>query len=276
MSARTGLGRASCRALKTAAALALAAGVWVSTATAAPTVTLHAQLQPERLGKSTNVSIGFRVAAAAGQQAAELRSFQLQLPPGMGFFSTTLGVATCAESVVLADGPAACPRESLMGSGEVLVQAPFGPQGLNETAPASIFMTNAIDGHTTMLFYLQASNPVIASLVFPTEVLTPEGSSLSVLDGEVPQIATAPGSGDLAIVELHMNIGPRNILYYKHDHGQVVPYHPAGLAIPERCPSGGFVFGGTFSFRDGSQVQGSTTVACPAHSAARHATAPGS
>jgi hypothetical protein len=246
-----------------AGAIALVLSAFASPARATPAVTLHASLRPEKLGASTNISVGFRVATSPGQQPAQLRSFALQLPPGMGFVSSTLGVATCSEQLLLAAGAGACPRESLMGSGEVLVQAPFGPDGVNETAPASIFMTSAINGHTTMLFYIDATSPVIAALVFQTAILTPEGSSFSVLSGEVPQIATAPGSADLVIDDMQVNIGPRDILYYKQVHGHTVAYHPTGLHIPERCPRGGFVFGGSFGFQDGSRVRSSTAVACP-------------
>jgi prepilin-type processing-associated H-X9-DG protein len=130
-------------------------------------------------------------------------------------------------------------------------------------------MTQANDGHTTMLFYFDGSIPVIATLVVPAEVLTPTGTSLSVISSQVPQITTAPGSEDLAILGLQMTIGPRHIVYYKRVHGHSVPYHPAGLAIPEVCPRGGFVFGGNFSFADGSVVHNTAAVPCPAQTAAR-------
>jgi hypothetical protein len=247
----------------------LATAAFVSPATATPTVTLNANLRPETLGASTNVSVGFRISTVKGQPPDQLRSFSLQLPPGMGFFSTSLGIATCAEQLLLSEGSVACPRESTMGSGEVITEAPFGAQSFSETAPASIFMTTANDGHTTMLFYFDGRIPVIATLVVPAEVLTPTGTSLSVISSQVPQITTAPGSEDLAILGLQMTIGSRHIVYYKRVHGRSVAYHPAGLAIPELCPKGGFVFGGNFSFADGSQVHNTAAVPCPAQAAAR-------
>ena len=126
-------------------------------------VTLRASLQPERLGSSTNLSIGFRVAAKDGQEPTPLSSFAVALPAGMGFAETTLGLATCSERALLTQGVGACPRESLMGYGYALVEAPFGSDLVTEKTPASIFMTEPVQGHTTMIFYFTGKSPVIAA-----------------------------------------------------------------------------------------------------------------
>jgi hypothetical protein len=226
-------------------------------------VTLQASLQPERLGSSTNLSIGFRIATKGGQEPTPLSSFAVTLPTGMGFAETTLGLATCSERALLEQGVGACPRESLMGSGYALVQAPFGSELVTEKTPASIFMTEPVEGHTTMLFYFTGRSPVIAALALQTQVLTGVGSSDSVLSTAIPGIPTAPGAPDVSMLALDAIIGPGKIIYYKRIHGRRVAYHPKGLGIPARCPRGGFLFTGEFGFQDGSRANARSVVPCP-------------
>lgn len=246
----------------------LAMGVAPAVA-ATPSVSLRAHLTPEVLGASTNVSIAFQIAAGAGETPASLSSFALRLPTGMGFAGTTLGLATCSQQALVAGGAAACPGDSAMGFGEALVQAPFGAQGVVETAPASIFMSKPLGGHTTMLFYFDGRTPVIAGVVLQIAVETPKDSSDSVLSSEIPQIPTAPGAPGLQIVALHANIGPRHILYYRRVAGRRVAYRPTGLNVPETCPRGGFTFAGEFGFGDGSHVLAKSIVPCPGHGRSR-------
>lgn len=243
----------------------LAVAVFPSLACAAPGVALRARLQPETLGGSTTVSISFQIAASGGQAPPPLSSFAISLPTGMGFAATTLGVATCSEAALLAGGAAACPRDSVMGSGSALVEAPFGAQTVYETAQSSIFMSQSVDGHTTMLLYFDGLTPVIAAFVLQTEIVPGESSFSSVLDGAIPQIPTTFGAADISMRSLHAIIGPSHLLYYKRVHGRTVAYRPVGLNVPEMCPRSGFLFAGQFDFQDGDHVTARSIVACPRH-----------
>jgi hypothetical protein len=232
-------------------------------ATQAPAVALRATLQPETLGASTTVSIGFRIAASTGPEPPPLSSFAVRLPTGMGFAATTLGLATCSERTLLSDGSGSCPRESAMGFGSAQVQAPFGSQVVLETGGVSIFMTQPVDRRTTMLFYFDGRKPVIAPLVLQTQVLTPAGSLDSVLSTQIPPIPTAPGGANASMLSLHADIGPSHVWYLKRVHGRTVTYHPKGLNVPEVCPLGGFVFTGEFRFQGGSRSVARSVVPCP-------------
>ena len=236
-------------------------------AAAAPAVTLQARLQPEILGASTTVSVGFQIGASAELEPPPLSSFAVRLPAGMGFAGATLGRATCSEQTLLAEGAGACPRESVMGFGSAQVQAPFGSQAVRETGRVSIFMSQPVDRRTTMLFYFDGRAPVIAPLVLQTEILTPESTSDSVLSTEIPPIPTAPGSASVSILSLRADIGPSHVWYLKRVHGRTVAYHPKGLNVPETCPRGGFVFTGEFRFQDGSSATSRSIVPCPPRSA---------
>jgi hypothetical protein len=232
-------------------------------AAAARAATLRATLQPKTLGASTTISIGFRIAANAEREPPPLSSFAVRLPSGMGFAGSTLGLATCSEQTLLAEGAGACPRESVMGFGSAQVRAPFGTQAVGESGRITIFMTQPVEGRTTMLFYFDGRKPVIAPLVLQTEILTPESSVDSVLSTEIPPIPTAPGGANVSMLSLQANIGPSHVWYFKRVHGRTVAYQPKGLNVPETCPRSGFVFTGEFGFQDGSRATSRSVVPCP-------------
>jgi hypothetical protein len=232
-------------------------------AAASPTVSLRAKLQPERLGADTTVSLGFRVRAGRDGELPALSNFALRLPSGMGFAASTLGLATCSASALLALGTEGCPHESLIGFGSARVRVPFAAQVVHEAGRVSIFMAKPVGRRTTTLFYFDGRKPVISPLVLQSEVITPQGSLDSVLTTPIPAITTTPDGPEGTMVALRASIGPRRLRYFKRVHGRTVAYRPKGFSIPETCPSGGFKFVAKFRFRDGSQTGARTAVPCP-------------
>ncbi len=239
------------------------AGLPLASAASAPPVALHAALHPERLGESTTVSIGFQIEAEAGQLPSPLTEFDVRLPAGMGLAATTLGLATCSPKALLLDGGADCSAEARMGFGSASAKVSLGPQIVSESAHISILMGQSIGGHTTMLYYFEGKAPVIAPLVFPSEVLSLANSLTSEFDTEIPPIPTLPGAPDVAILSMRANIGPDNLTYHRHVDGRVVGYRPTGMSVPPTCPKGGFVFTAEFGFQDGAHTSATSTVACP-------------
>jgi hypothetical protein len=254
--------RAFARALPASTAVLVLAGL-ASPAAAAPVVSLQAKLQPEKLGASTSVSLGFHVVPGPRGELPPLSSFALRLPSGMGFAATTLGLATCSAPALLSMGPHGCAHESLIGFGSAQVQVPFGTQIVHEAARVSIFMTKPVDQHTTALFYFDGRKPVIAPLVLQSEVVTPANSHDSVLTTAIPPIPTVPDGPEVTMVALRASIGPRRLRYFKHVHHRLVAYRPKGISIPETCPSRGFTFVAKFRFRDSSSAVARTVVPCP-------------
>jgi hypothetical protein len=230
---------------------------------AAPTAALSAGLSPERLGKGTTIIFDFTIATATGQVPSPLTGLDLYYPANLGIGTSGLGLETCSAATLEADGPAGCPSQSQMGYGKGLVEVPFGPEILHETAQTSIFMANIQEGHLGLLFYAEGHSPVSAQIVFQGLVLPAEDPFGGDLATTFPLVPTLPGAPNAAIVQLRSTIGPLHLTYYEHTRGRYLPYHPRGIVLPRTCPRGGFHFAASFTFEDGADTSAQTTVPCP-------------
>lgn len=233
-------------------------------ASADQSVHLTAALTPERLGAGTTIHFGFTVLVPPGQVPVPISQIDLLYPEGLGIATSGLGIATCTTAVLEAQGPPGCPRDSVIGYGFALVEVPFGPQLLQETARTTTFMAPVSNGRLGLLFYASGESPVAAQLVFPGLVLPavdPFGGDLNAL---LPLVPTLPEAPDAALVKLTTTLGPSHITYFEFKKGQTIPYHPQGILLPSRCPSGGFRFAARFLFADDAHASAYATVACPA------------
>ncbi|HLM84769.1 MAG TPA: hypothetical protein VK272_01130 [Solirubrobacteraceae bacterium] len=251
-------------------ALALLAGVVcayppATAAATSETATLHAAFRPDRLGASTTISFGFHIATSEGLAPPPLTNVDLRMPAGINYASTTLGLAVCQPSVLLADGLAGCSPNARLGFGSAYVEVPFGSGSGHEIPEIQALMGPPHNGNLVVLFYANGQTPVDAQLVFSGEVLPAYGSYGSQLAAVVPPIASVPGGPDVSVISLKSTIGPSQLTYYRHSHGRRVPFHPVGVSVPERCPRGGFPFSAEFQFQDGSRTSASTSVPCPPH-----------
>jgi len=239
------------------AASAVAAGV-------SEQASLSAGFSPDRLGQSTTISFGFHLQTAEATAPPPLTSIVLQMPAGMNYTLTTLGLAICQPAVLQARGPAGCPPNSRLGAGSALVEVPFGTGSGHEVPEVQAVVGPPHDGNMVVLFYANGQTPVFAQLEFTGEVLPDSGLFGSKLSTTVPLIPSVPDGPDVSVVSVNATIGPSGLTYYKHSHGRLVPFHPLGIGVPEHCPRGGFPFHASFAFQDGSQASASTTVPCPA------------
>lgn len=226
--------------------------------------TLHASFTPDRLEASTTIAFGFHVQTTTGLAPPPMTSVVLHMPAGMNYTLTTLGLAICQPAVLQSKGVTGCPPNSRLGSGNALVEVPFGTGSGHEIPEIqAVSGPPTSGGDMVVLFYANGQTPVFAQLVFDGEVLpdsSPFGTKLST---SVPLIPSVPNGPDVSIIEVNATIGPSGLTYYKHVHGRLVAFHPLGIGVPERCPRGGFPFSATFTFQDGSQTSASTTVPCP-------------
>ncbi len=254
-------------ALSVAAALAACASLACTTSAGAAGVSEQASLSagfsPNRLGQSTTISFGFHLQTAEGTAPPPLTSIALQMPAGMNYTLTTLGLAICQPAVLATQGPKGCPPNSRLGSGNALVEVPFGTGSGHEIPEVQAVVGPPKEGNMVVLFYANGQTPVFAQLVFTGEVLPDSGMFGSELATSVPLIPSVPNGPDVSVVSVNATIGPAGLTYYKHVHGHLVPFRPLGIGVPEHCPRGGFPFHATFAFEDGSQASASTTVACP-------------
>jgi hypothetical protein len=257
-----------------AAALPALAGPLGTGAAAAPApeqATLHALFTPDRLEASTTIAFGFHLQTATGLAPPPLTSVVLHMPAGMDYTHTTLGLSTCQAATLQADGVKGCPPNSRLGSGGAFVEVPFGTGSGHELPEIqAVSGPPSSDGNMVVLFYANGQFPVSAQLVFSGEVLSDTGVFGSELATTVPLIPSVPNGPDVSIVNVNATIGPSGLTYYHHVHGRLKPFHPVGIGVPERCPRGGFPFGASFVFQDGSTASAATTVPCPPRARRRH------
>jgi hypothetical protein len=224
---------------------------------------LHAGFSPDRLGASTTISFGFHVETIDGLAPPPLTSVDLHMPAGINYTTTTLGLAICQPAVLLTKGLSGCSPNSRLGFGSAFVEVPFGADSGHELPEIQAVMGPPHDGNLVVLFYANGREPVSAQLVFAGEVLPASGIFGSQLTTEVPPIASVPGGPDVSVVSVQSTIGPRDLVYYHHRHGRLVPFRPQGVSVPERCPRGGFPFSAEFGFQDGSRTTATTRAPCP-------------
>jgi len=248
----------ACAALASAVAL-----VTASADAASENATLHASFSPDRLATSTTITFSFSLSTPEGTAPPPLTRMDLQMPAGMDYTTTTLGLALCNPAALLAKGLAGCPANSRLGYGSAYVEVPFGTGAGREIPEIQAVAGPSSTGNLNVLFYANGLEPVDAQLAFSGEVLPDSGRYGSQLAANVPLITSVPGGPDVSIVRVATTIGPRHLTYYRHSHGRLVAFHPRGVSVPERCPRGGFPFAANFAFQDGSQAAATTTVPCP-------------
>jgi hypothetical protein len=227
------------------------------------TVALHTSFSPNRLGASTTIGFGFDIAGANGAAPSPLRNVSLRLPPGINYLSTTLGLAICQPAALLERGLAGCPPNSRVGFGSAFVEVPFGETSGHEIPDIQALMGPPHNGNIVVLFYADGREPVYAQLVFQGELIAGTQTLGGSLNTAIPLVASVPAGPPVSIVNVRTTIGPAHLTYYERVHGRTVSFHPVGVAVPLRCPRGGFVFSATFSFADGTTTNANSTVPCP-------------
>jgi hypothetical protein len=245
-------------------AIAFACVLAPSAVSAAPEqASLHASFSPDRLGAPTTITFGFDLSTTAGAAPPPLTGLDLQMPAGMDYTTTTLGLAICQPAELLQSGLAGCPANSRLGYGSALVEVPFGTGAGHEIPEVQALAGPSPKGNLVVLFYANGMSPVSAQLAFSGEVLPDTGRFGSQLETIVPPVQSVPGGPDVSILSVQTTIGPSHLTYYRQSHGRRVAFHPRGVSVPERCPVGGFPFAAQFTFQDGSSAAASTTVPCP-------------
>jgi hypothetical protein len=255
------------RQLRLALLIGALLSTWLSLAPRAHAVTdnarLHASFSPNRLGASTTITFSFQLATTEGTAPAPLTRMDLRMPAGMNYTSTTLGLALCKPAALLALGARGCPPNSRLGYGSAVAEVPFGTGNGHEIPEIQAVAAPSRTGNLTVLFYAKGLYPVEAQLAFAGEVLPDTGRYGSKLAATIPLVASVPGGPDVSIVSVTTTIGPSHLTYYRHSHGRLVAFRPRGIAVPERCPRGGFPFAADFAFQDGSSTAATTAVPCP-------------
>lgn len=256
--------RATTRTSTIAAAL-LALGAWqpvaaagrsVHTAQSAQSAKIEASLTPEKLGGPTTVGLGFRIAANGGQIPSPLVGLDFRYPVDLGIATSELGTAECPIAPLEASGPAICPANSHMGTGAAEVEIPVGGGVETERASIALVAGPSENGYVNMVVTADGLSPVIARILMSSLLLPGE------LRFAVPLVESLPGAPYVSVVHVSVTLGGR-FTYYERQGNRTIAYHPRSVALPRRCPRGGFRFSASFSFLDGSSAAARTVVACP-------------
>jgi hypothetical protein len=232
-------------------------------------VALNVSFTPDRLGSYVSIATSIQVADAVGASPSPVTSFELYLPAGAEIGSSSLGLAICSAAVLSSTGPEGCPQNAQIGTGSAMVTVPFGPELVQERANIVAVMGPPVHEQVVTLLYAEARTPILAQLILPGLLLPDSGAFGERLTSTVPVTATLPGADDAAMTALKLDIDPPGLLYEKVAHEHTVSYHPQGVAIPARCPRGGFPFRAVLHFQNGDTVTSRRTVPCPPPSRAR-------
>jgi hypothetical protein len=230
---------------------------------AAPPVGLRATFKPDRLGAPTTVFFEFTIGREEGRIPPPLTHVLLQMPAGMSYTTSNLGLAICDPQALIQKGLSGCSPNARLGHGSAFVEVPFGTSSGREIPDIEALMGPPHEGNVVVLFYANGRVPVFAQIVFSGELLPGAGPFGMALDTSVPLIPSVPNGPPVSILRVSSTIGPESLTYYKRVHGRRVGYHPRGIEVPERCPRGGFPFQARFTFLDGTQARARTAVPCP-------------
>lgn len=239
-----------------AAAAALCALALPASAPGTQLTSISAHFSPERLGSHAAVSLGFEVRTADGSLPSALTGIAFRYPPQLGLGTSGLGEATCNAAKLAYYGPRVCPPNSIMGYGSALAEFQVSPEISEETASIVLAAGTSQNGYVRLLIAATGTFPVQARIVMSALLLPGR------LQFSVPLVPGIPEGPDVAVVRVKATLGGR-LTYYERSHGRRIAYRPAGILLPRRCPRGGFRFGATFAFLDGTTAQAHTVVRCP-------------
>ncbi len=227
-------------------------------------VGFHAAFSPTRAGHRTSAEFNIQIAAPNGRVPSPLTQASVRYPAGLGLALSGLGIDTCSRQTLEVIGVSGCPASSYIGEGGAIAEIQFGPDILREEAHVSLLRTREEQGHQlVMLFLVDAEQPVSAQPILNGLLLPASRPYGGRIDIAVPLVESLPGAPYVAVVQIHLVIGPRSLTYYEHVAGKLVPYHPRGLRLPDRCPRGGYPFALALGFLDGTSATATTSVPCP-------------
>jgi hypothetical protein len=239
-------------------------------AVAAPSASLHAAFSPEFLGHSSTVHFRIQITPGGGELLPPpLTETNVRFPAGLDVTLSGFGIDACPTATLELAGLPGCPADSLMGRGSAIAEFPVKHEVFREAAQIAIVRTDEQEGHLAMLFYIYNETAVSAQLILPSQLLPASKPFGGLLEIRVPLVQTLPEAPDLAVAEIQLVLGPKDLTYYERIHHRYVAYKPAGIDIPKHCPSSGFPFTVELGFLGGSHATSATTVPCPPRSARR-------
>jgi hypothetical protein len=186
-----------------------------TSAGARESVHLKASLTPNRLRAETTIGFDFTISASSGQVPSPLTGVALRYPGDVGIVVSGLGLDACSATTLHLLGPAGCPAEARMGTGSATVEIPLGHTIVREATSLAIERAETRNERFALTFFAEGESPIVAQLSLPALLLsaqTPFGGSVSI---EPPLVPSVPEAPDVSVVQLHAEIGPEHLTYYR-------------------------------------------------------------
>jgi hypothetical protein len=214
---------------------------------------IRPSFSPDALGARTSAAFAFTIRdpEGEGEVPPPLRSMVLHLPAGLGI--DLRGVATCAPQRLRSRGPAACPPRSLLGRGHARLEVHAGSQAIPEDAAITAVRTPDRAGHPALAIFGHGDTPLQEQTLSTATLLgdrAPFGAMLSVSIPPIPTLVLEP---DASVISFSLTLGGARA------------HAPGAIAVPRRCPAGGFPFAAEFGFADGTGAAATARVPCPGH-----------
>jgi hypothetical protein len=239
-------------------------------ASAPATVALRVALdRGARLGARSAIAFELRI-DARGAPAA-MSDLTVRVPAGIDFATSGLGLATCRPVQsdlldVLARGHdlRPCPANAVLGHGDATAAIYYSDEE-TVAASGSITLYNGPPqgDRPGVVAYVRTQHPIRSQLVYAGALFNaarPFGLGMRLT---LPPLPNSPFGAPVSVARLTFDLGGEDIVYYELIDGRRVTYRPGGLALPARCPPGGFRFRATVGFADGTARSGGALVPCP-------------
>jgi hypothetical protein len=235
--------------------LLLALVVYASPASATQsttTATITPTLLPDRLGAEGALQLTIDYSSNESAVPLPVSSSVLRFPAGLGVEIPHL--RSCSLARLRAQGPKACPVQSLLGHGHAIAEAQAGSQIVSEGIQLTLFVGPFHNLQPTFEILGQGYTPFDERVVLTGTVRPdnpPYGEDLVL---SIPPIPTLPLEPDASIVSMSLTVGTAK------------PRHPITvntIVVPPSCPAGGFPFATEFTYADGSTSSALADAACP-------------
>ena len=217
-----------------------------TTATIAPT------LSPDRLGAEGALLLTINYSSSESAVPLPVSSSVLRFPAGLGVEIPHL--RSCSPTRLRAQGPKACPVQSLLGHGHAIAEAQAGSQIVSEGINLTLFVGPFHNLQPTFEILGRGYTPFDETVVLTGTVRPdnpPYGEDLVL---SIPPIPTLPLEPDASIVSMSLTVGTAK------------PRHPITvntIVVPPSCPAGGFPFAAEFTYANGSTSSALAGADCP-------------
>jgi hypothetical protein len=232
--------------------LALVVCSQASATQSSTTATITPTLSPDRLGAEGALQLTINYSSDESAVPLPVTSSVLRFPAGLGVEIPHL--RSCSPTRLRAQGPRACPPQSLLGHGHAVAEAQAGSQIVSEGIDLTLFLGPFHNLQPTFEILGQGYSPFDERVVLTGTVRPdnpPYGEDLVL---SIPPIPTLPLEPDASIVSMSLTVGT------------VKPRHPITVntvVVPPSCPAGGFPFAAEFTYADGSTSSALASAACP-------------